>query len=337
MIFLGSQIYGDKPYIVAEISANHGGELNRALQLIQEAKKAGADAVKIQAYDADALTLPIEHVIQGSPWHGQNLYELYMKSATPYEWIAPLFEHAGDIGIPIFSSVYDERGLEILTKNNCRAFKIASYEANDPLFIQKVVATGKPVVLSTGTLNGPEIARALSILDPSNSIVLHCISKYPCEINELALGEMTDLNNNCSQPVGFSCHSDDPLALIAASLQRAAMIEVHFTLDDEIAQQSPDYSFSFTREGLKYAISTLKEMTQGSYSRKYNREEDSIKLRRSLYVIKDMKQGETFTHSNVKSYRPNLGCDPYLLSDIIGRKANRDIPKYTPMQMEFVK
>ena len=338
MIFLGKEVWNyRKPYIVAEISANHGGDINRALMLIDAAKKAGADAVKIQAYTADSLTLPTQFLIEGAnPWNGMNLYELYMKASTPFNWIEQLFDHAAKIGISIFSSVYDDQGLHELTKHGCRAFKIASYEANDTNFLEKVVATGKPVVLSTGTLNDLEIERALKILDPGNSIVLHCISKYPCKVDEIALIDMQMLQTMCNQPVGFSCHSDDPLAVILAATRGAALIEVHITLDDAEGEDSPDYDFSFTPDGLKYTIERLSEMERAQLP-KTNQDQDGKKFKRSLYVVRDMKAGEPFSESNLKSYRPNLGCEPYLLRDIIGKRAGVDIKKNSPMKLEYIK
>lgn len=338
MIFLGSEIRNfGSPYIVAEISGNHGGNIDRAYRLIEEAKKAGANAVKIQCYNADALTLPIDFEIKGeNPWKGKNLYELYMWSCTPYDWIPNLFAYAEQVKIPIFSSVYDLYGLEILTKVNCRAFKIASYEANDTDFIEKVVATGKPVVLSTGTLNEIEIERAAGILKLENSVILHCVSKYPCETYELALREMINLQNNYDQPIGFSCHSDDPMSVVLAAVQGAAMIELHFTLDDEEGQKASDYEFSFTPEGLKYTIGRVNDSRQAMML-KQNQDSGGKAFKRSLYVTKDIMAGETFTRMNIGSYRPYLGCDPYLLPNILGRKSNQNIKKYTPMKMEYIK
>lgn len=335
MIFLGKEVKNGSPipYIVAEISCNHGGSLEKARVLIEEAKQTGVDAVKIQCYDANALTLPTKFEIAGSSlWAGKNLYELYMESSTPYEWIGPMFEHAEKIGITIFSSVYDDRGLQELTRLGCRAFKIASYEANDPTFIQKVVATGKPVVLSTGGLNDIEIDKALNILDPDNSILLHCISDYPCELENISLAEMSDLTIHCDQPVGFSCHCDDPLAVILAADHGAAMIEVHLALEDA---QTLDNEFSYTKESLTYTINTLHRVAKAQACRWG--EEEGIKYKRSLFALKDIKVGEIFTNANIGSFRPNLGCSPSLMPDILGRKSKQAISKFSPMKMEYVK
>lgn len=338
MIFLGTEVRNYRsPYIVAEISGSHGGKIDRAYKLIEEAKDAGANAVKVQCYNADSLTLPFEFEIKGdNPWKGRNLYELYMEACTPHDWMPGLFNYAKQIGIPIFSSVYDMRGLEELTKIGCRAFKIASYEANDPDFIGKVVATGKPVVLSVGTLNTIETERAINILKPDNSIVLHCVSKYPCYTNELALAEMIDLQSLCDQPVGFSCHSDNPVDVTIAATKGAAMIELHLALDDEEGRKASDYEFSFTPETLEYTIKIVSDSIK-AMGPKEDQEESSKKLRRSLYVIKDITVGDIFTRQNIGSYRPYLGCDPYLLPNILGRKANRNIKKHTPMKMEYIK
>lgn len=340
MIFLGSEVKNNTavPYLVAEISGNHGGKLDTALRLVEEAKRSGANAVKVQCYDADALTLPTQFEIQGtSLWKGKNLYELYMQAATPYDWMGPLFEHANKVGIPIYSSVYDERGIQELTRVGCRAFKIASYEANDIPFIEKVKATGKPLVVSTGTLNNIEIERLVAAVDENNTILLHCVSNYPCDVPMLGLKSMRNLMSDYFCPVGLSCHTDDPLAPILAAQQGAAMIELHFTLEeDEAGFRSLDYEFSLTPNQMTYTVGRLKEVAQSNME-SWPSEEEGTKYKRSLYVIRDIRRGEVFSKANVGSFRPNLGCDPALLPQILGKKANQSLTRNTPMKMEYVR
>lgn len=338
MMFLGKEVknHSFNPYIVAEISGNHGGKIERAFQLIEAAKSAGADAVKIQCYDADALTLPIKYdIMSDSIWKGENIYELYMKGSTPYEWLGPLFDFAKNIEFTIFSSVYDDRGIEALEKVGCRAYKIASYEANDVEFIRKVVSLEKPVVLSTGSLNTEETLRAIDALSPTNSIVLHCVSNYPTKLEGLGLDTMRGLMYICNQPVGISYHSDEDLGALLAIQAGAAMIETHLTLyDEEAEREALDWTFSFTPQQLNQLIEKLKIVRKANTPKSAN--EEGIRYKRSLFATRFIRKGETFTQNNVGSYRPNLGCAPYLLSDIIGKKASQDIHQYAPMKMEYV-
>lgn len=339
MIFLGKEVLnGRKPMVVAEISGNHDGDFSRAIRLIDAAKEAGADAVKIQCYNADSLTLNNGYVIgSGTPWKGETLYELYKQAGTPFDWIPALFDHAKKIGIPIFSSVYDLEGLRILELHKCPAYKIASYEANDPEFIKAVSDTGKPVVISTGTLSEQELHRALvaatSLWNENRLIVLHCVSKYPTYVEELQLGSMTNLIRQFSFPIGFSCHSDDIVAPCLAASHGAAMIEVHLALD--IKEYQADYEFSFLPDQLSYMIELVNASHESTWL-KHGLEDDAAKFKRSLYVVKEIHAGETFTREHLRSYRPNLGCEPYLLPNIVGRKANRHIEVNKPMKMEYV-
>lgn len=341
MIFLGKEVrnFGE-PFIVAEISANHGGDINRAFSLIEAAKIAGADAVKVQCYEAIDLTLPNGYVIGGgTPWKDQTLYELYTQAQTPLSWMAPIFSHAKMIQIPCFSSVYSERGLAVLKSVDCPAYKIASYEANDTYFIKKVADTGRPVVISVGTLGDDEIHRIASLLEENqrdNLILLHCVSSYPCALEELGLRDLQTLQEDYNYPVGFSCHSDDPGAVLLACGLGAAVVEVHLALEDEQSTKSPDWSFSFTPEMLRHTAYRAKLVKKAIGFKNPIIETPAREFKRSLYVVENMEKGDVFTNENVKSYRPYQGCSPHLLPNIIGRKANRSIPANTPLQMEFV-
>lgn len=337
MIFLGKHVHpGCDPFVVAEISGNHGGSFAVACELIAAARDAGADAVKFQCYEPDDLTINNGYVIGGgTPWEGQTLYELYKEACTPLDWMQPLFEQAKHEGIAAFSSVYSERGLELLEKLGCPAYKIASYENNDPLFVKKVVNTGKPVVISTGMMGEDQETRLMAVVDYDKTILLHCISKYPVELNELGLQAMLDLMNTYEPtiPVGFSCHTDNPLAMAAAVTLGACMVEVHLTLDNP---ESPDYEFSFVPEHLAKSIAWCKQLHQGTKYLPHTAEKAAKEFRRSLHIVKDIFKDEVFTEQHIKSCRPATGCSPHLLPNIIGRKAKQTLRAYTPMDMEYV-
>lgn len=336
MIFLGKEVhnYGE-PFFVAEISGNHGGSISNAFQLMEAAQYAGADAVKIQCYDEDDLTIKNGYVIGGgTPWKGQTLHDLYTQAKTPKDWMQPLFNRANELGIPIFSSVYSDAGLEILERVGCPAYKIASYEANDPFFIGRVNKTGKPLVISTGMLSEEELERAWTATGPLESaILLHCVSKYPTELHELGLKTMQQLAYDFD-PVGFSCHSDNPASIIAGVACGAAMIEVHLALDADCPQ--PDFEFSFLPDALKWSINNARQVQRAIKFKTDAVEYSAREFRRSLYIVKDIFKDEIFTEEHIRSCRPSEGCSPHLWPNIIGRKATQTLRAYTPMQMEYV-
>lgn len=337
MIFLGRNVrsFGE-PFIVAEISGNHGGDLSTACNLIVAAKQAGADAVKFQCYEAEDLTIKNGYTIgNGTPWEGQTLYELYNQACTPLNWMRPLFEQAKYNEIAAFSSVYSRRGLDILEKVGCPAYKIASYENNDLKFIREVISTGKPVVISMGMISADEEDRLFDIIDRDNTILLHCISKYPMELSEMGLLAMEDMIkfHKHEMPIGFSCHSDNPMAMAAAIACGAAMIEVHLTFDDPT---TPDYEFSYVPEMLRQAVGWSKELAKGRGYHSPTIETPARAFKRSLHLVKNIDEGEIFTEDHVKAFRPNTGCSPHLLPNIIGRKAKLSLKAYTPMNMEYV-
>lgn len=346
MIFLGKQVQNWKePFIVAEISGNHNGDFNRAIQLIDMAKEVGADAVKLQCYHAEDLTLENDYNIEnGTPWEGEKLFDLYKKAQTPMDWIKPLFEHAQAIGLPVFSSVYSERGINVLEEINCQAYKIASYEANDIELVKKVIATGKPVVISLGTIGQEELDRLMLNItgDALDRIIfLHCVGKYPLEFHELGLQDMVYLqqtltNAHYSVPVGFSCHCADPAALVLAAGLGAAMTEVHLNLGDEGDSKTADFEFSFSPEQLRYGIDRAKQVKDAMSVKNHTLENHAHKFKRSLFLVKDIARGEKFTREHLATYRPNTGEPPYLLPNIIGRVAAKTLLSGTPMRMEYV-
>lgn len=336
MIFLGKNVrpFGE-PFIVAEISGNHCGDLSIACNLIVAAKEAGADAVKFQCYEADDLTVKNGYVIGGgTPWEGQTLHGLYEQACTPLNWMRPLFDEARRNNIPAFSSVYSSRGLRVLEEVGCPAYKIASYENNDLELIQQVVNTGKPIVISMGMISEDEENRLMGIVDKEKTILLHCISKYPVELDELGFQTMVDMAHyHRGIPIGFSCHTDNPLAMAAAVTLGAAMVEIHLTL---YMLNAPDYEFSYLPDQLEQAINWTRAIARSRSYHQHTLEKPAREFRRSLFLVKDIEKGEIFTHDHVKSFRPAQGCSPHLLPNIIGRKANQTLKAYTPMQMEYV-
>lgn len=331
MKFLNKEVDNFKePFIVAEISCNHNGFIEKAFNLIRIAKDHGADAVKIQVYNQDSLTIPNDYLINSkTPWDGKNLYNLYADTGTPFKWVKDLFAYAKEVNIPIFSSVYDELGLEVLESVNCPAYKIASFEANDINFIRKVASRKKPIIISTGMVDDDELRYSIREIS-GDKIILHCVSKYPTPLKELNLHRLSELRFMFDKiPIGFSCHTHTSTAPLLAAFSGAAMIEMHLI---DTAEKSPDSSFSFYPNEFGYTISMCKKVVGANKSSK----EKDISLRRSLYVIRDLKKGEIISPDSLRSYRPNLGCEPYLYDRLIGKKVNQDLAKFTPMKMEYV-
>lgn len=334
---------GQPPYIVAEMSANHNGSIDNALRLIKSAADAGANAIKLQTYTADTLTLKSDHsdfVIDGGLWHGSTLYDLYEKAHTPWEWHSELFSYARELGVTIFSSPFDRSAIDFLETLDAPAYKIASFEAIDLPLIEYAAATKKPLIISTGLCDDNEISEAIAAAKSAGNkelIILHCVSGYPAPAEDYNLKTMVDMQARFGVPVGLSDHTLDNAASIAAVALGACFIEKHFTLDRTAG--GPDDSFSLEPDGMeslckmaKTAFSALGEIT---YSTK-NSEKGNLIFRRSLYVTKDMEKGEEFSHDNVRSVRPGYGLPPKMLNDILGKKASQTIIKNTPLSLEHI-
>ena len=335
---------GHLPYIVAELSANHNGSFERAQQIIEAAAEAGADAVKLQTYRPDTITLDCdrpEFQITEGLWAGKRLYELYEWAHMPWEWHAPLFEYAHKIGITIFSSPFDFSAVELLEKLDTPAYKIASFEIVDLPLIRCVAETGKPIILSTGTAGEDEIQEAIETARSSGCqdlILLHCVSAYPAMAEDYNLKTIPDMAKRFDVPIGLSDHTLDNATAVAATALGACMVEKHFTLcrDD----QGPDDSFSLEPQELKKLCKDVKiawsAIGQVNYELKPG-EKDTVKLRRSLYVVQNIRNGEIFTKENVRSIRPGLGLPPKYLDEILGKTASCDIAYGTPLDWSMVK
>ena len=334
---------GHAPYIVAEMSANHNGDIDTAFKIIAAAKASGADAIKLQTYTADTLTLESSHpdfVIKGGLWNGSTLYDLYDKAHTPWAWHKDLFAFARELDISIFSSPFDYTAVDLLEGLGAPAYKIASFEAVDLPLIEYVASTKKPLIISTGLCNFDEISEAVEAAQSAGCeelIVLHCVSGYPAPATDYNLKTITDLREQFSVPVGLSDHTLDNSAAIAAVSLGACFIEKHFTLDREAG--GPDDSFSLEPEGLKnlseMANTAFLALGRVNYSTKSS-EKSNLIFRRSLYVTCDMIKGEAFSPQNVRSVRPGNGLPPKMLPDILGKTAAKDISRNTPLSLDLI-
>lgn len=331
------------PYIIAELSANHNGKLETALKLIDEAAQAGADAVKLQTYRPDTITLDCdrgEFKIKGGLWDGRTLYELYEEAHMPWEWHKPLFEHARRVGIPIFSSPFDTSAVDLLEDLNAPAYKIASFEAVDLPLIRYVAATGKPLIISTGMANVEEIEEAITAARDGGCqelAILHCVSGYPAPAKDYNLRTIGDMIVRFGLVTGLSDHTLDNTTAIASVVQGASIIEKHFTLDR--SGGGPDDTFSLQPVDLAMLCQASKTawsaLGQVDYGRKSS-EQGNVQFRRSLYFVKDMKEGDVITDDCVRSVRPGYGLAPKHLERLIGQKVACAISANTPVTEDML-
>ncbi|MCH4882036.1 pseudaminic acid synthase [Pseudomonas sp. TMW22080] len=332
------------PYIIAELSANHNGKLETALKIIEEAKKAGADAVKLQTYTADTITLDCdseEFQIHGGLWDGKNLYQLYKEAQMPWEWHSILFEHARKLGITIFSSPFDNTAVDLLESLNAPAYKIASFEAVDLPLIKYVASTGKPMIISTGMADADEIQEAIQAARDGGCkelAILHCVSGYPAPAADYNLRTIPDMMSRFGLVTGLSDHTLDNTTAIASVVMGASVIEKHFTLDR--SGGGPDDSFSLEPAELAALCRDSKtawaSLGQVDYGRKSS-EQGNVKFRRSLYFVESLNEGDIITKSSIRSVRPGYGLPPKMTDDIIGKKATRNIKANTPATCELYK
>lgn len=329
------------PYIIAELSANHNGKLETALTIIEEAKKAGADAIKLQTYTADTITLNCdseEFRIQGGLWDGKTLYQLYQEAHMPWAWHKPLFEHARKLEITIFSSPFDNTAVDLLEDLNAPAYKIASFEAVDLPLIKYVASTGKPMIISTGMADANEIQEAIDAAREGGCkelAILHCVSGYPAPAADYNLRTIPDMIQRYGLVTGLSDHTLDNTTAITSVALGASIIEKHFTLDRDGG--GPDDSFSLEPAELtalcRHSKTAWAALGKVDYGRKSS-ELGNVKFRRSLYFVKDLKAGEIITEDAVRSVRPGYGLSPKHLTNVIGRKVLRDISAFIPLTEE---
>jgi pseudaminic acid synthase len=332
------------PYIIAELSANHNGDINRAFEILEMAKECGADAIKLQTYTQDTLTIDCDKPdfkIQGGLWDGRTLYDLYTEAHMPWEWHKPLFAKAKELGITIFSSPFDTTAVDLLEELGAPAYKIASFEAIDLALIAYVAKTGKPMIISTGMANEEDIEEAVSTAKNSGCtelVVLHCVSGYPAPAADYNLATIPDMAKKFDVLAGLSDHTVDNTTAITSVVLGACLIEKHVTLDR--SGGGPDDSFSLEKPELSQLCKDTKTAWQALGKVNYERKESekgNLVFRRSLYVVKDIKAGEKFTHENVRCIRPGFGLKPKYFDHVIGKTACVDICKGTGLLQLHVK
>jgi N-acetylneuraminate synthase len=334
---------GCKPYVVAEMSGNHNHDLARALKIVDAAKAAGADAVKLQTYRADTITIDHrsdEFIVKGGLWDGRHLYELYEEAHTPWEWHAPIFEHARRIGITVFSSPFDDTAVDFLEALGAPAYKIASPELIDLQLIRKVARTGKPIVMSTGAASFEEISEAIQTArDVGNKdlIVLHCTAAYPAPSEEANLSTIRALSERFNVVTGLSDHTMGTTVSVLAVGLGASFIEKHFTLAR--SDGGVDSAFSLEPSELNQLVinAQIAHLAIGEPTYGPTKSEASVlRNRRSLYVVKPIAKGEMLTHENVRSIRPSNGLKPKYYEEVLGRCARRDLDFGEPLSFEMI-
>jgi N-acetylneuraminate synthase len=334
---------GYPPYVIAEMSANHNGSISNAFRLIEVAKNAGADAVKMQSYLPSTITIDCDgddFQIKGGLWDGLTLYKLYEKAHTPWEWHKPLFEHAKKLNITIFSSPFDHTAVDLLEDLNVPAYKIASFEAIDIPLIRYVAKTGKPMIISTGMASKVEIEEAIDAAYSGGCAslsLLHCVSGYPAPAREYNLRTIPDMISKYGLVVGLSDHTLDNTTALTSIALGASIVEKHFTLDRNGG--GPDDSFSLEPAGLMELCNGCKTAWDALGSISYSRTESesgNMKFRRSLYFITDIKAGEIITPKNIKSIRPGMGIAPKYYDSIIGKQLQIDVKRGTPVSWDKI-
>ncbi|MDL2226368.1 pseudaminic acid synthase [Deltaproteobacteria bacterium OttesenSCG-928-M10] len=330
-------------YLVAEISANHNHDLERAKRIIEAAAAAGADAVKLQTYTAETMTIDCDNEyfrISGTIWEGRTLHDLYREAHTPWEWHAPLKSLAEKLGLDFFSTPFDATAVDFLEELGVELYKVASFELADIPLLKKIAATGKPVIMSTGMASLAEIDEAVTALREGGAgplTLLKCTSAYPAPPEEANLRTIPALAEIFNCPVGLSDHTMGSAAAVAAVALGASVIEKHFTLSR--ADGGPDGSFSMEPEEFGQMVRDIRtvEKALGRVSFELtDKERESRVFRRSLFVVEDMKAGELFTEKNVRSIRPGHGLAPKYLPEILGRKAGADIKRGTPLTWRLI-
>jgi len=332
------------PYVIAEISANHNGNINNAYKIIDMAKASGADAVKMQTYTPDTLTLNSElpdFQLTSGLWAGRSLYDLYQEAYTPWDWHQLLFDYAAKLDITIFSSPFDNTAVDLLEELNTPAYKIASFEAIDLPLIKYVASTGKPMIISTGMADVEEISEAIQAAKEGGCkelAILHCVSGYPAPAEDYNLKTMVDMQQRFGLVTGLSDHTLDNTTAITSVALGASIIEKHVTLDRSAG--GPDDSFSLEAPELTALCNGAKIAWQAlgkvDYGRKSS-EEGNVKFRRSLYFVKDIKAGEVITEEHIKSIRPGFGLPPKFYESLLGKTVNKNIQQGTAVSQNHLR
>lgn len=330
-------------FIIAELSANHNGSLEVALETVRAAKRAGADCIKLQTYTADTITIDSkkgDFLIKGTIWEGKNLYELYQEAFTPWDWHKAIFDEAEKNGLICFSSPFDKTAVDLLESLNAPAYKIASFEITDIPLIEYTASKGKPIIMSTGIATLEDIQLALDAcrrVGNNDIALLKCTSSYPAPIEEANMIMVSDFATRFGVISGLSDHTMGATVPVVATCFGAKIIEKHFILDRAIG--GPDASFSMNEQEFTAMVKSVREAEKAIGIVDYQLTEKQAKgkdFSRSLYVVNDIKKGDLITEENVKSIRPGFGLHPKYYNQILGKKCNQDIEKGTRMSLDFL-
>lgn len=331
------------PYIIAELSANHNGNIERAFETIKAARDQGAHAIKIQTYTADTMTIDCdseEFMIRGGLWDGYKLYDLYKWAETPFEWHKAIFDYAASIGITIFSTPFDETAVDLLESLNTPAYKIASFEATDLPLIRYVASKGKPMIMSTGMCSEEEIAEAVNTAREAGCkelVLLHCISSYPAPMDQAKLRQMPNLAERFNSLPGLSDHTLGTTASVVAVALGACVIEKHFTLGRQ--DKGPDSEFSIEPEELKRLCQDTLDAWSALGNAGFERqqaEEASKCFRRSVFFVRDMTAGQKITEADIRRIRPGYGLPPKHFHELLGRTVREDVKRGTGVQWSLL-
>ena len=342
MFHLFDKINNDEVYVIAEMSANHGGDLENALEIVRQAAKAGADCLKIQTYTADSLTIDCDSddfLIKGGLWDGYKLYDLYTDAGTPYEWQGRIKEECEKCGIDFLSTPFDNSAVDFLESLGCEAYKIASFELVDIPLIEYTASKGKPMIMSCGMATAEEIQDAVDAckrVGNEQIVLLKCCSEYPANWKDMHIANIPDMKARFGVSVGLSDHSAGHIAAVVAVSMGACVVEKHVKLD---GVESADSKFSMPMNEFTEMVKAVKDAKLIAGTVHYGNtegEKASLVFRRSLFAVKDIKAGELFTSDNVRSIRPGTGIKPKFLNQVIGKVSNCDVPRGTPINFDMI-
>ena len=334
----------EKVFIIAELSANHGHDINIAKETIKAAKESGADAIKIQTYTADTLTIDCDNeyfkLDSGTIWDGRTLYDLYSEAYTPWEWQRELMEYANDLGLIFFSTPFDKTAVDFLEELNVPVYKVASFEIMDIPLVEYMASKGKPMIISTGVASLSDIEEAVNAckrMENDKIILLKCTSSYPAKIEDANLNTIPNMKETFGVEVGLSDHTLGITVSVVSIALGARVIEKHFILDKSIG--GPDASFSLEPFEFKKMVDAVRDAEKALGKVDYTMDEKKKNgrlLSRSLFVVKDIKAGEKITEGNVKSIRPGYGLAPKYLNDVLGKSVKNDLKKGVPLQWDLL-